>query len=576
MNRRFLAHVPVAALSFGGTRPALGNGIGIIAFPLPSPDEVGRILKIEFQLRDATSSLEAGCDPALAAPTAATGRHDRMDNRPTGSGGFCFTDVCMGARGCGRPRWHPRRTLRSTAPHEGLLPPAPYRTLTAALRAMSRSLSNQSHWRLMQQLRSNLTRIKTKIETSLPEGGDIFGYKGISRDNLIKCISDAHSLTASFDKIEGTFPIVSLKRKLSPLFESCKKYIEEDVEGKQAEQKFNDFVNSITRIHDEIYLTYIIYSNQSIRNEAELNVVVKSLDELKAKYSEINPEIDKLMAAAKETGKLNKATEETSRGYTTELGKVTKAASEIEEIRTKASASVALIEKLESSAKETKKSIDDVSAKATSDEKRASKLITDTTTQSQEVTKLLLVAESSKTKNESLLKDIEKTIKEASKYGMAASFKQRKDELRWSMVIWGIAFVAAMAGLVITGAIYVLPGLSKESPSTTRDFLVQISILAPQIWLGWMAAKQFGYLSRIREDYSFKYASALAFEGYKKEALEVNKELMNDLLEVATTNMSLNPLRIYTEKSENHASPLHEIAAMFRRTKEIPKEKGND
>jgi len=66
-------------------------------------------------------------------------------------------------------------------------------------------------------------------------------------------------------------------------------------------------------------------------------------------------------------------------------------------------------------------------------------------------------------------------------------------------------------------------------------------------------------VARLWEDYAFKYASAMAFEGYKREAVNVSPEMLKLLMEVSILNFSSNPLRVYDTKT-NHASPLHELS----------------
>lgn len=60
------------------------------------------------------------------------------------------------------------------------------------------------------------------------------------------------------------------------------------------------------------------------------------------------------------------------------------------------------------------------------------------------------------------------------------------------------------------------------------------------------------------KDYAYKEASAISFEGYKREASLVNPEMLKNLMETAIQNLGDNPIRIYSGH-ENHASPLHEI-----------------
>lgn len=150
---------------------------------------------------------------------------------------------------------------------------------------------------------------------------------------------------------------------------------------------------------------------------------------------------------------------------------------------------------------------------------------------------------------------IDGLLGDANRTGMAASFTKRKNDLNDPMKAWLIVFGASIVGLVTMGVIYLAPlletGKLEQLPS-------RLALTAPFIWLGWFSAKQYGYTSRLREDYAYKEASANSFEGYKREASQVNPEMLKNLLDTAITNLGDNPIRIYSGH-ENHASPLQEI-----------------
>lgn len=170
--------------------------------------------------------------------------------------------------------------------------------------------------------------------------------------------------------------------------------------------------------------------------------------------------------------------------------------------------------------------------------------------------------EANKTTQENLFKEFEgyrKTIDgligDSNRTGMAASFTKRKNDLDKPMRIWLWVFAGSIVGLVVMGVIYLAPllesGKLEQLPS-------RLALTAPFIWLGWFSAKQYGYTSRLREDYAYKEASAKSFEGYKREANLVNPEMLKNLMETAIQNLGDNPIRIYSGH-ENHASPLHEL-----------------
>lgn len=151
---------------------------------------------------------------------------------------------------------------------------------------------------------------------------------------------------------------------------------------------------------------------------------------------------------------------------------------------------------------------------------------------------------------------IQKTIEDASRLGMAGSFKMRKDELVRPMFVWGLLFFVGVTALFTVGILEVIPLL--KSQFDWVQLLGRTTIVAPCVWLAWFSVKQFGHTLRLWEDYSFKYASAMAFEGYKKEAANISKDMIQLLMEVSIVNFSSNPLRVFDSKS-NHGSPLNEL-----------------
>jgi len=104
--------------------------------------------------------------------------------------------------------------------------------------------------------------------------------------------------------------------------------------------------------------------------------------------------------------------------------------------------------------------------------------------------------------------------------------------------------------------------------------LVRIPIFAACVWLGWFCAKQYGFTSRIMEDYSYKYAVSMAFEGYKKSTKDIDEDLQLKLLEMTIYNISNNPLNIY-ETETNHGTPYHEFLKNLPNTFAIKKKINN-
>jgi hypothetical protein len=144
---------------------------------------------------------------------------------------------------------------------------------------------------------------------------------------------------------------------------------------------------------------------------------------------------------------------------------------------------------------------------------------------------------------------------DANRTGMAASFRGRKLELKDPMMWWLILFISSIVGIVAMGVLYFAPILETGK---LEQLPFRLAMVSPLIWLGWFSAKHYGYTARLREDYAFKEAAAMSFEGYKRETSESTVEMQEKLLDLAINNFSDNPIRIFSGTG-NHASPLHEV-----------------
>lgn len=113
-------------------------------------------------------------------------------------------------------------------------------------------------------------------------------------------------------------------------------------------------------------------------------------------------------------------------------------------------------------------------------------------------------------------------------------------------------------GLLYMGKTYVAHFLAPDSTFSWEQLPIRLALTAPFIWLGWFSARQHGFTSRLREDYAYKEASAKSFEGYKREAKDVDEEMLKKLLEQAIKNLGDNPIRI-CDGDGNHPSPTHQL-----------------
>ena len=97
--------------------------------------------------------------------------------------------------------------------------------------------------------------------------------------------------------------------------------------------------------------------------------------------------------------------------------------------------------------------------------------------------------------------------------------------------------------------------------STGLKLLIQLilSILSVggPLWFAWLATKQIGQRFRLAEDYEFKASVSKAYEGYRREALQLDEDFSQRLFGNALTRLEEPPLRFVEDTA--HSSPLMEI-----------------
>lgn len=163
-----------------------------------------------------------------------------------------------------------------------------------------------------------------------------------------------------------------------------------------------------------------------------------------------------------------------------------------------------------------------------------------------------------------VLEKIQLTYAAATSQGLASAFTERSKGLANSMWVWTLAFIIAL----IIGAIFGTQRVEEinnllKNPAMTNwaviiNLLLAVFSVGAPIWFGWMATKQINQRFRLSEDYAFKAAVSRAYEGYRKEAARIDKDLEAKLLSSALDRLDEQPLRFV--ESANHGSPWHELA----------------
>ena len=160
-------------------------------------------------------------------------------------------------------------------------------------------------------------------------------------------------------------------------------------------------------------------------------------------------------------------------------------------------------------------------------------------------------------KSNEILVEAKNRLDASSKVGMAVSFSEQAKAYVIPRRFWLAGFVLSLLCIVVITKCYILPEIIQlQGVDRFFHFLTDLPLTLPFIWLAWFSALRFSQLGRLKEDYAFKVATALALDGYRKQAEDLSPALQEKLLDLAVTNFGENPLRLMTKESAKDAHPL--------------------
>lgn len=150
-------------------------------------------------------------------------------------------------------------------------------------------------------------------------------------------------------------------------------------------------------------------------------------------------------------------------------------------------------------------------------------------------------------------------------HGLAAAFTERSSSLATSMWVWvgGLVVALGLGSWIGSSQLRNFSELLKQ-PGTDPAVAVINLILAllsvgATVWFSWLATKQIGQRFRLAEDYAFKASVSRAYEGYRREAANIDEKFVAKLFSSALSRLDEQPLRLV--ETTTHGSPWHELAS---------------
>jgi uncharacterized coiled-coil DUF342 family protein len=421
----------------------------------------------------------------------------------------------------------------------------------------------------MRASKQRLTLLKKHFDEIIPEEDNVFGYPGISKRMILAVIDDSYSILSLLDDYENHFEVILLERNTADHYERISNLLRDRLDVRN--DNFNKLLNLLAKLHYRIKETFISVAKEPIRTEYQIKSSKETLNELQGTLTEILPiyeEIKKIKTNCDtlHNGLANIQTKTIENGET-----INTYLEEIESLRSEASTSAQQIPTWEQSIQTIKEDIGIKTVEYAELKKKVDILKEDSEKIYASNKQQENVFANQLKQNEIFSEQIQKTIEDSNRHGMAGSFKKRKDELKNSLLIWGVATVLSI--IVLISVSYNVLLVIKKDDLELGKILARLPIFASCVWLGWFCSKQFGFTSRIMEDYSYKYAVSMAFEGYKNATKDIDQDLQMKLLELTIYNISQNPLSIYETKN-NHGTPIHELMEQFPKGVSFKKKAG--
>lgn len=200
------------------------------------------------------------------------------------------------------------------------------------------------------------------------------------------------------------------------------------------------------------------------------------------------------------------------------------------------------------------------------------KLLADVTLDREKVGKFTTGADADKITLSARVKEAEEIVARcgsayaaSTSHGLAAAFTERSHALAKSMWVWvaGLVVALGLGSSIGSTQLHRFSEVIREPNSNINVAIINLVLallsVGATVWFSWLATKQVGQRFRLAEDYAFKASVSRAYEGYRREAANIDPEFVSRLFASALSRLDEQPLRLV--ETTTHGSPWQEVAS---------------
>lgn len=173
---------------------------------------------------------------------------------------------------------------------------------------------------------------------------------------------------------------------------------------------------------------------------------------------------------------------------------------------------------------------------------------------------------------QTLLRLAEDTLASATSVSMAKAFQDKEDVLKKSILLWSCLLSVSLVAMCAIGFFRessIAPLLSATAGAISWSIIfMQLTLtallLSAPIWLAWVSTKQINQRFKLQQDYSFKAASANAYEGYRRVADRLDEAAALRLFNAALSRFEESPTDLLDK--DNYATPFSEQLSELKKS----------